>query len=80
MLVAGGGDALDPSLAKALGDRLDVDAWFPSPQSGGDLGPLRYLLDDVLMRRRVAASPSAVPTTPSPSRARAALSRGKLAA
>lgn len=49
--------------ASTLAQQLDVDAWFPGlgdaaseVASDADLAPLRYLLDDVLMRRRVFAA------------------------
>jgi len=49
--------------ASTLARQLDVDAWFPGlgdaaseVASDADLAPLRYLLDDVLMRRHVFAA------------------------
>ena len=51
------------SRAARLARALDVDAWFPGlgevdaeKATDADLAPLRYLLDDVLMRRRVFAA------------------------
>ena len=51
------------SRAARLARALDVDAWFPGlgevdaeKATDADLAPLRYLLDDMLMRRRVFAA------------------------